>query len=367
MQHQYKRLVLFSTSKIQQGLIGLVGFRQPFNQLYAKLDVANQISRSALYVNDNPICKVEYIYDSADFSEQDDAQFNTMLTTMQQTSVVNVMRSVFNEVDLLDSLMIKTGEVDKFTTDVLPIGFIGYKLFDFDNTQDISVNIGRVNFDFNGAGTITLMLLSTASTTPIYTKVVNITSTHQVEQLNWVIDRSNDSVSQVYYIGYVNDVTTTLLPQSTSVLFGNIIQQPKHLFITPIVVNGHLTNDLFNHLLVDWLGTSTGFNFHVSVYNDYTNFILQNEILFANAILLDLQIACLTQYLASLRSNENQRNSNASAIDVRQQIEGESGAGMLKVQGLRPKLLGSINEIKNEIMKLKGSNYNDNWFNSVTL
>ena len=71
---------MFSVTKMA-GLYGAVGVRQPFNAAYAIIDAANQVSRSGLFVTDNPICKVEFLKDSQDYNDITDADFNLLSRT----------------------------------------------------------------------------------------------------------------------------------------------------------------------------------------------------------------------------------------------------------------------------------------------
>ena len=61
----------------------------------------------------------------------------------------------------------------------------------------------------------------------------------------------------------------------------------------------------------------------------------------------------LTESVASLRSNRNERISGNYAAPVMAQIEGESSPGAVKVTGLKSQFFGSIAHIKKELKKLK--------------
>jgi hypothetical protein len=96
-----------------------------------------------------------------------------------------------------------------------------------------------------------------------------------------------------------------------------------------------------------------GVNPDITVYEDYTDLIVQNEKLFARAIQLDCQINLLSESVASLRSNRNERVSSIYTAQIMAQIEGETGEGNVKVKGLRPQFYGAIGSIKKELDKLK--------------
>ena len=67
----------------------------------------------------------------------------------------------------------------------------------------------------------------------------------------------------------------------------------------------------------------------------------------------DFQISCLSQYLAALTSNREQRKAEELTIRIIQEIEGQQGGqGFVKITGLRSKLTRSIDDIQSEIKKL---------------
>ncbi len=81
--------------------------------------------------------------------------------------------------------------------------------------------------------------------------------------------------------------------------------------------------------------------------------MIQNKKLFARAIQLDCQISLISESIASIRSNRNERISQSYAAQMMVQIEGESGDGNVKVSGLRPQFFGAIGSIRKELNKLR--------------
>jgi len=53
---------MIDVAKIQDSLIGLIGFKQPFNPDYAIVDSDNQLSKSGYFVTDNPYSRVIALY-----------------------------------------------------------------------------------------------------------------------------------------------------------------------------------------------------------------------------------------------------------------------------------------------------------------
>jgi hypothetical protein len=101
-----------------------------------------------------------------------------------------------------------------------------------------------------------------------------------------------------------------------------------------------------------------GFNPDISVYYDFTDLVLRNEKLFANAINMTFQIKIMERYLASLRSNRNERLSQEKIISIMAEIEGVTeGSGVIAKRGMRQLLIGEVRGLRDEINRLR-NNYN---------
>jgi hypothetical protein len=340
---------MFNVSKIQSGLYGVVGLRQPHNPDYQKLDSANQISRSGYFITDNSSIKIEHIYDSVDFKGLTDAEFNTFLKQKQEESIVSVCNQVFNRSSYIDRDLLYKYAQNKVATDILSNGFVGHEI-KVSKEKNISFEITRVLLDFSTTGTLELALFNTALETPIFSKSIVITDKHQVEKLNWRVDNSGDTYKGDYYFGYVTD--GTLIPYARD--FENSIVESNitHLNIERVAVPNHTGTNIFDLTKVESLSEVTGLNPDITVFEDYTDLILQNEMLFANAINLDFQINILSNYSNSLRSNRNERKSDGLVLKILQEIEGQQGDGLVTITGLRPQLLRSIKNIKSEVDSL---------------
>lgn len=337
-----------------------MGFRQPFNPSYQKLDSDNQVSRSGYYVTDNPFCKLEQIYDSQDYSGISDANFNLLLKRKQEESITSVCNAVFNEVDFIDRQLFYKNAINKVATETLPTGFVGYRI-QIECENNIAFCIKRVLLDFDGTGSFQLRLYNTSVKAPIKTKAINITTTNQEEKLDWYIDNSDGYYKGDFYLGYVNN-SLSVSPFKRNYELSNILSYITHINVWPMCVKNYTATDLFDLTAQDGLSEYIGINPDITVYDDYTDLILNNEKLFANALNMDLQISCLSESIASLRSNRNERNAELRIIRMTQEIEGQSGEGVVKVTGLRPQLYRAISSIKKEISKLKRGYFGDEIF-----
>ena len=131
------------------------------------------------------------------------------------------------------------------------------------------------------------------------------------------------------------------------------------IYISKVQVNGHATNTLFNLTETESLSENIGFNPDITVYEDYTDLIVNNEMLFARAIHLEFSIAILREQLNSMRTNKNERLAEKQSLRILAEIEGTDGDSSLKLVGLRSILNGEIEQIAKEIEKIKTGYFNN--------
>jgi hypothetical protein len=348
---------MIDVNKISNKLYGVVGFRQPFNTAYAKIDTDNQTSRSGLFITDNEFCKVEYIYDSQDYKDVSDANFNLYLARKQKESIINVCNSVFDNAKFRERNLFFRNAQNKVNTETLNNNtFVGYRLIP-NCENNLGLLIKRVILNFQGTDTITLYLYSSEQKSALFTKEVEITSDNQSIDLDWILDNTINYGGE-YYLGYYYNDALNVLPYKRDYRLSNVRIYFNDFDYFPIEVSSTDT-DLFDLTTVNNVSLSNGLNFDITTYDSYTDLILNNEQLFAKAINLDLQISCLSTYLSSLRSNANERQSDRTALKILTEIEGQSGENAINVVGLRTQLFRAISSIKKEIKTLQQGYFGD--------
>ena len=327
---------MFNANKIKLDLYGVVGCRQPFNPDYAIIDADNQVSTSNLFVTDNPNCKIEYLKDSQDYDSISDADFNTKLKRMQENSIVKVGNAIFDNSSYIDRQVLYKNPQNRVETEDLTSGFVSHKI-DVSSQKNVAFEITRVLLNFEGAGDIKLMLFDSNQDAPINEKVITISSTNQVEVLNWVVDNSGDTYKGEYYLGYLTNYVDigTLKPFKREYNDSNIESDICHLDIRKVQFKGHSTETLPDLSSDEGLSEATGLNPDITVYNDYTDLMIQNKRLLATAINYAFQIEFIQVYIATLRINTNSRNAQAQAARLVQSIEGvRETDSNVKVTGL---------------------------------
>ncbi len=345
---------MFNTTKVENDLVGIVGLRQPNNPDYAVLDAANIASRSGYFVTDITLAKVEFYKDSQDYEGISDVDFNTLLVELQKRAISSVCNLVFTQEDFQDRNLFYKNANNNVDAEVLDDGFVGWRI-DVKKEKNVAFEITRVILDFQGntPNDITLVLYNTGDPNPIQSKVITISEQHQVEELGWVVDNSGDTYKGDYYLGY-NKTATTPIPFKRGYNNANVISSIEGLTITPTQVKGHATSTLFDLDDKEGLSENIGVNPDVLVYDDYTDFIKQNQRLFARGIQLDMGIKMLQQSLSSARVNRNERIGEQHAVRVLQTIDGvRTDSGKLTVIGLREQLNSELSSIRMEVTKLR--------------
>lgn len=342
---------MVNINKIQTGLLGLVGFEQPYNDKYAIVDIDNIASESGYYITDNPYAKIEFVIDNQDFVNITFEQFNQKLNSIKRSSISNVINQVFSEYDFIDRNVLYKNASNKIEVETLPIGFVGYKI-DVTNAKDTAFKINRVLLDFNGTGTIDLMAWNTSSKTAIYTKNIIVTTDHQEVILDWTFDNANKTYKGDYYIGY-NTTGITVSPFKRELAQSNLTSNFKCLNVEKVKVSNHNTSTLFDLRNVDGMSEYCGLNLDITIFDDYTDFILNNKMLFARALQLQGIISCIQIYMASLRSNSNQSHANKVYEKIMIELEGTRSDNVIYIKGIKNQLLSEISSIRSEIQKLK--------------
>lgn len=344
---------MFDVSKIKQAVSGLVGYKQPYNPEYAVINAENLLSESGYYVNSNHYAKIEYIKDCQDYVNISDEDFNTVLKDIVENSAVNVVNQVFTDSSYIDRQVLYRYALSKNETDNLPNGFIGYKI-KVDDTKSIAFKITRLFLDFEGTGDINIILFNSAKRDVLKEKLINVTTDHQEVVLDWVLNDTDTIYKGEYFIGYIKQAGFALSPYKRTYSNSNIISNITHLDIDKIYINDHKTNNLFNIGDISYLNESTGLNIDITVYEDFTDLVIQNRFLFSRAIFISSVINALQIYMASLRSNRNERQAEEIYEKILLEIEGtRANDNVISVKGLRPQLLGEISQIKSEITKIR--------------
>ena len=272
---------MFNKSKVDE-MYGIVGLRGSDNPVYQILDAANLASTSGYFVDDNPYCKIELYKDNQDYSDISDIDFNTNIKELQESSISSVCDAVFSDSDYIDRQVLYRYAQNKVGTETLPSGFIGYKITPNDK-KSLAFCITRDILSFDGTGNIELMIFNSSKKQVVFSEIVAVTSDHQVVQLDWTLDDTDGLYKGEYYYGYNTD-GLTVQPFKRDYNNSNIESDVADLGIENVFVKDHNTNTIFDLTATEGNSLTTGLNTDITVYEDYTDLILNNKKLVAKAI-----------------------------------------------------------------------------------
>lgn len=355
---------MFDRGTITDSLYGLVGLEQPFDPTYAILDDDNQTSRSGYKANGggNPFVKVRYVKETQDYKDISDDDFNALLKRIQESAIVEVCNEVFNTPDIVQRNLIYQYPINLINTTSLSDGFVGHK-FEMSRRNNIAFEIKKVVMNFQGTGDITLQLYSSQQQAPLFEQEITITDTTQTQELNWVVNNVN-SYKGNYYLGYI--VNGDLKPYKRDYENSDIITCFDEFYISQIQVSGHDSDTLFDQQSVDGLSDFCGINADMTVYEDYTDTIINSQSLFAKAIDIKYQIALMRIYMGSIRSNRDQRHAQELYTQMLAIIEGVEGSvGSVGVQGLTASFVSEVLNIQKQVNKQRVGYFGGNLVNTT--
>ena len=346
---------MFDKNKITEGLSTLVGFRPSYNPKFFTLTPSNLQSDSGYYVNDNPFAELEGYYSTIAYSAIDEIGFNNKLEELKASAITSVCNAVFSEKDnpaFVDRQLQFKNTINKINTESLPSGFICEKI-SVANVNSLACKITRLLLDFEGTGEITVYLYNTNSIAPIQSQVIDITSDHMVVELDWTLDNTDGINGGDWYIGYYTD-GITVAPYKRDLDNSSIESSTKFTHLDKTIVSGHTAPNIWDLTLNKSTNITTGMNLDITTYYDYTDLIIQNRFLFADAINLESAIRMLSQYRSSLRSNKDQRMTSDNLNSIEAVIEGQASNKYQKITGLRPSLTKQLELIRRKIDALVG-------------
>jgi len=350
---------MINPSKIRSAVNGLVGIHQPTNPDYALFDTTSTSSTSGYFVDEIALFKPDYFIDS--FCEKEDTQIeiNEKFQRLIGDSAVSVVNRVYNKPDFIDREVFYSHAMNYTELqDSISNGFVGYRL-QFPKNKDWAFNINRLWIEVDGGGEVDIVLYNTHSFATIQTETVTVNASLKSQEvvLNWTIDNV-DYYKGDWYIGYVYD--GTLVPYERDYESSNVRNDVRGLEWRSVSFPNHTSATLPDlDEEYDLGGEYNGLNLDVTTYVDNTNFVIQNISLFARAIQLQSAIQVLHGFIASNRSNVNERYSSQLKNTILTSIKGTRGDG-INEKGLVNTLTSEITMIKSEIEKLReGQNGGD--------
>ena len=179
---------------------------------------------------------------------------------------------------------------------------------------------------------------------------ITLTGSSVEKSVNWILDKHKQFGGN-YYVGYYTD---SLTPKAINrALYDSFCMNKfKNILFKPIKIEGYKTVDnLFDIDTIQYTSDTYGLNFNVSIFEDYTNYIVTNKNTFATLIKYQFQSDILRMLMTTDRSNLTERNVNRQAnIELNGILTGE---GNVYAQGVFRKLENEARRIYNEYIGIE--------------
>ncbi len=289
------------------GLYGIVGWNQSTVADQPTVDAGNLGSTSGLKFNEaHPLVTIQNIYDTQEDTAISDAEFNTLLDHWQEDVIVRVCNSVFGA----DSRHMETKTLFPFersfeNTEDPGDGFLCIQMVMPLNRRFVYV-INSVSLALDSAKTFNVKLYNSGVKAAIQTKSITTVADEETKTaLGWIISPvGNTYPGGNFYLGYEESDLDGAKPYKRDYENANIYLDGRFCKeFQRIAVAGNEINftDPTN------LDQPFGLNIEWSVYTDWTDAIISNRQIFANAIYYGMTIKILQQIRSTTRSNIVQR------------------------------------------------------------
>jgi len=331
---------MIRSDKIQTGLFGGVGFKQPTLAGYNIVDATNLASSTGLYFGDaSELVTVKNIKDSQEDSAISNANFNLLLTSLQKSVILDVCNKVIaGQSDFISSLNLYPYE-KSFTNTLEPFGhFVGFEIEP--SSGNIVCNVSWIELCFDSVKTFNVYLYnSNKPNTPIMTKeVVTVAGEAVVVQLDWIVADDVTHKGGKFYLGYFENDLDGAKAYKKDYEDSIFSVNTPYYFVEPVYLdhNGLVINTRSELSSVDTFGLNIG----MDVYTDYTELIIRNKNLFFPAIQLQMHEKVLNLIKYSSRQNGEVRIAKEN-IDF--ELFGNS---KLNIDGVVSKLNRAVDQLK---------------------
>lgn len=308
----------FNTNKVMNAFMGRIGWLQPTQTGLPTLDGYNLASTSGRYYNDDSFhsaIDIEKIYETQGDDQITDPNFNTLLRTLDKSTIMKSLNAIFNGKQLIEKTMIYE-RISNVRNIAIPNGknFCGYRIKVAQG--DYAAMINTVAMFFNGVATFNMYLFNDLQAAPMQTiSVTTEANTQTIVPLNWQLNYvESTNKGGLFYIGYFqNDLPEDVQAMDEQL---NMWAASKIFGAWPFQSPQIGTDINFNRINPSVVFRSYGLNLEISSFRDYTETIVQNANIFDNARGLVMAIVILNKIKNTLRTNKDQRQSSEQAKDI---------------------------------------------------
>lgn len=339
-------------SKIKEAFSGRIGWKQPTLSGYNIVDSSNETSTTGLYFNSDfhKLVTIRNIKDCQEDNAISDANFNTYLTNLVNSSIVKILNSVFDKDDLLENFILYPYSINYATSDLLENNgdFVGYEVR-LAKDKDISTILNSLIAEFDSVDTFDLYIFNSNLQDPITDAIsVNtLAKTGKYKAINQILEYSSNSYKGGrFFIGYFTD-SLTAKAVNRSFQLSNVKRVPNTFSIRPIKVSGWTTKTIFDLQDIEYTSKSYGLNFDFSSVKNYTDEIIQNIRLFDSAIGYQVAADVLELIVTTTRDNSIERDTKAIA---NLELNGTISQEMPHTIGLKTQIKRETDKIKKNLL-----------------
>jgi hypothetical protein len=337
-------------ARVKSAMLGGVGWRQAPLSGYPVIDANNLVSRSGLYFQDAvSFVTIQNIADNYQDANVNDADFNTYLSELQKSSILEACQKVASEEsDFIQSVNLYPYE-KSFSKTLTPNNrFVG---FEIERTKSVNLigNISWIELSFDSDVTFNIYLYnSNKPNIPIKTQAVTTIANESVivNLEDWHIADDDTFKGGNFYLGYfeadlggakaiAKDWELSQTQRSTRCHIIDVISL-EHTGATIDITSNVSRSDTF------------GLNFGIDIYNDYTELFIRNKNMFYQVIQYQIAEKVFLMLKSSNRFNDIERSSSSSLDDMAFELYGNSELG---IEGITGKLKRAVDNLKKSLFR----------------
>lgn len=342
----------FDLLKVEDALVGLVGWKQPTVSSAPTLSNANKESRSGRYFNDgsfHAIVTPNIIKSSQEDSGISNDDFNTLLLDRQKAAIQRALTGVFNQPELIEHVLLYDRDDNIDDTTITSEGkFVGYEI-EISKNPNTTIQFNTATLLFDQDVTFTLYLFKDGKKTSVWSQEVSAIAYEAtvVDLTDLYLNYVGNTKGSKFWFGYFQDDLNSAKAIREEAEFNSTIGfSAEPVFVD--VSGNYLVPRSYTYSAYPF-----GLNIEATSFKDHTQAIVQKSYLFTELIGLTMAAMVIEEALYSLRTNKEERilKDNLQQIGIQFDLNGTVPAENA------PQILGLKQRIDRELKRVKEQFY----------
>ena len=331
--------------RIKSEMFGGVGWRQSTLSGSPVIDTDNLVSKSGLIFQEATFfVTTQNISDTQEDKSLDDDGFNELLKQMQESVILESCQKVEqNQTDFIQSNNIYPYE-KSFKNTLDPSNrFVGFQVENIKNTNLLN-KIPWVELSFDLEVTFNVYLFnSNLPASPIKTQSITTVANESVivNLDDWNLADDETHKGGAFYWGYFEDDLGVAKAIARDFELANLGVTTNYNYILPVSMT-HDTN-VIDITSVTTLSDTSGLNFGIETYNDWTEKFIRNKAQFYQVIQYQMAEKVFNLILSSVRSNSIERITKDMLSHMAFEMYGDRERGITGIEG---KLKRSVDNLR---------------------